>query len=127
MATKTVVTLVDDLTGEEGEGIETIGFGLDGAQYEIDLDEKNAEELRTVLAAYVQNGRRTGGRSTRGKTRPAAAAAPAARPAARKSPPRSREESKAIRDWAAKQDIKVAVRGRIPDEVVARYDEAHRS
>jgi len=35
MAQKTIVSLIDDLSGEEAD--ETVRFGLDGAQYEIDL------------------------------------------------------------------------------------------
>ena len=44
MAQKVMVTLVDDLDGSEAG--ETVEFGLDGAFYEIDLSEGNAERLR---------------------------------------------------------------------------------
>src|ERR1700760_958193 len=70
MAQKTVVTLVDDLTGEESEDITTVEFALDGVTYEIDLDEKNTAVLRDSLAQYVAAARRTGGRRASG--RPAA-------------------------------------------------------
>src|ERR1700712_4739588 len=62
MAQKTVVTLVDDLTGEESEDITSVEFALDGVTYEIDLDEKNSAEQRDSLAQYVAAARRTGGR-----------------------------------------------------------------
>src|ERR1700712_3873189 len=62
MAQKTVVTLVDDLTGEESEDITTVEFALDGVTYEIDLDEKNSAGLPDQLAQYVAAARRTGGR-----------------------------------------------------------------
>jgi hypothetical protein len=34
---KTIVTLVDDLTGEAAEDISTVEFGVDGIAYELDL------------------------------------------------------------------------------------------
>ncbi|MGH8880612.1 MAG: Lsr2 dimerization domain-containing protein, partial [Stackebrandtia sp.] len=41
MAQKVTVSLVDDLDGSEAG--ETVEFGLDGAFYEIDLSDDNAE------------------------------------------------------------------------------------
>ena len=38
MAQKTIVTLVDDLTGEEAENISTVELALDGVTYELDPD-----------------------------------------------------------------------------------------
>ena len=52
MAQKTVVSLIDDL--DQSEADETVGFGLDGVSYEIDLSEKNAHMLRDVLSDYVE-------------------------------------------------------------------------
>ena len=43
MEQKVTITLVDDLDGSEGA--ETVSFGLDGTNYEIDLSEKNAAAL----------------------------------------------------------------------------------
>ena len=59
MAQKIQTLLVDDLDGSEAEG--TVRFGLDGAEYEIDLNAGHAKELRDVLARYVDAGRRVGG------------------------------------------------------------------
>ncbi|MDT7742150.1 MAG: hypothetical protein QOE59_1228, partial [Actinomycetota bacterium] len=48
MAQKTVVSFIDDLDGEsEAEG--TVPFSLDGVDYEIDLSEENAEDLREIF------------------------------------------------------------------------------
>lgn len=47
MAERTLVQLIDDLDGTqfaEGKG-ETIQFGLDGVEYEIDLATKNAKKF----------------------------------------------------------------------------------
>ena len=51
MAQKVNIVLVDDIDGSEAE--ETITFGIDGANYEIDLNAKNAGKLRDALATYI--------------------------------------------------------------------------
>lgn len=58
MSKLTRVELVDDLTGMPAD--ETVRFGLDGKQFEIDLSADNAAQLRRELALYAQNGRRAG-------------------------------------------------------------------
>jgi hypothetical protein len=65
MASRTEIILVDDFD-EEKEAAETVTFALDGVSYEIDLAEEHAAELRELLAPYIENGRRTGGRKRRG-------------------------------------------------------------
>ncbi|WP_141275433.1 histone-like nucleoid-structuring protein Lsr2, partial [Streptomyces cacaoi] len=65
MAQKVQVLLVDDVDG--GEADETVVFALDGKTYEIDLNTTNADKLRSALEPFLKNGRRTGGRSARGK------------------------------------------------------------
>ena len=68
MAQKTIVTLIDDLTGEEAEDITTVEFALEGVTYEIDLADDNAAKLRDNLSRYVAAARKTSARrpSTRG-------------------------------------------------------------
>jgi hypothetical protein len=114
MAQKVVVELVDDLDGTASEDISTVNFGLDGATYEIDLNENNAERLRESLANYVGAARRTGGRIKRATTK-----GPATRATA------DREQTKAIRDWARENGWALADRGRIPANVMTAFDEAH--
>ena len=55
MAQKVQTLFVDDLDGSEAEG--TVRFGLDGTDYEIDLNAKNAQQLRDALARYMAAGR----------------------------------------------------------------------
>ena len=55
MARRTIVHLEDDLSGGEAE--ESVSFALDGRSFEIDLSEKNAEQLRQILAPYISAGR----------------------------------------------------------------------
>lgn len=65
MARKTIITLVDDLDGSEATA--TVAFGLDGRNYEIDLNDSNEAALRDALAPYVDNARKltTRGRAAR--------------------------------------------------------------
>jgi hypothetical protein len=114
MAQKVTVSLVDDLDGSEAE--ETVEFGLDGAFYEIDLSEDNAERLRDALADYVEHARRSGGRK-RAAGRLAVVGG---------RPPRTasadREQNQAMREWARKQGMNISDRGRIPKEVAEAYN-----
>jgi hypothetical protein len=103
------VRLIDDLDGESAD--ETIEFGIDGKNYEIDLSKDNAGKLRDALAAYVAAARRSGGR----RSRSTASATPARRPSI------DREQNQAIREWARKRGMKVSDRGRIPAEVLEAY------
>jgi len=98
MATKVTVVLEDDLDG--GPAVETVRFAVGGADYEIDLNKKNAAAFRKKLAPFIEHARRAG------------------RPAG------GRERGAAIRAWANEQGIPVSDRGRIPADVVARYDAA---
>jgi hypothetical protein len=116
MAQKVVVELVDDLDGTASADISTVTFGLDGAQYEIDLNADNADRLRDALASYVASARRTGGRIKRG--------IPSTAPAAPTSA--DREQTRAIRDWARKNGFDLGDRGRIPGHVVTAFDDAHK-
>ena len=58
MAQKIQTLLVDDLDGSAAE--ETVRLGLDGADYEIDLNAGHARALRDALSGYVQAARRAG-------------------------------------------------------------------
>jgi hypothetical protein len=103
------VRLIDDIDGDTAD--ETVGFGIDGKTYEIDLSQANASKLRDALAAYVAAARRLGGRRRGGTT----ANTPARRPAV------DREQNQAIREWARKRGMKVSERGRIPADVLETY------
>jgi hypothetical protein len=105
------VRLIDDLDGEAAD--ETIEFGIDGKNYEIDLSKENAGKLRDALASYVAAARRSGGRRSRGSSGGGAAAS--------RRPSIDREQNQAIRDWARKRGMKVSDRGRIPAEVLEAY------
>ena len=63
MAQKIQTLFIDDIDGGEAEG--TVKFGLDGAEYEIDLSVKHSEELRTTLQKYASHARKVGGSTRR--------------------------------------------------------------
>jgi len=109
MAKKTVVLLEDDIDGSEAT--ETLSFALDGSDYEIDLNEGHAKELREALTRFTNAGRKVSG--ARG------------RPASRTKSSQDGPDAKAVRMWAAENGIPVNARGRIQAEVVEKYEAAH--
>jgi len=109
MAKKTVVLLEDDIDGSEAT--ETLSFALDGSEYEIDLNDGHANELREALERFTNAGRKvSGGRG---------------RPVARTKSSGGGPDAKAVRMWAAENGIPVNTRGRIQAEVVEKYEAAH--
>ncbi len=109
MAQKVKVELIDDLDGGKAE--ETVTFGLDGRGYDIDLSGKNAKALRKVLAPYIGSARKVSGRrQSQNGTRGSAAG----------RGPTTQE----VREWARSQGIAVADRGRIPADLVERFQAA---
>ena len=107
MAQKITVTLEDDLDG--GPADQTVRFGLDGAEYEIDLSARNATAFREQLAPFTERARTGRG--------------PSSRPGRSAS---ARERSSGIRAWARGQGITVSDRGRIPASVIEQYQAATR-
>lgn len=110
------VRLIDDLDGEAAD--ETLEFGIDGKNYEIDLSKENAGKLRDALASFVAAARRSGGRRRGGSSGGGSAASSAG---SSRRPPIDREQNQAIREWARKRGMKVSDRGRIPAEVLEAY------
>jgi nucleoid-associated protein Lsr2 len=111
MAQRTIVTLVDDLTGEEAENISTVEFALDGMTYELDLTDENSAKLREALSPYAGAGRKIGGRRRSG-SRPDRAIRSNGSGAGY-----NRETLKSIREWAKKNGHSVSDRGRLSAEV----------
>ena len=110
MAKKTVVLLEDDIDGSEAD--ETISFALDGSEYEIDLNEGHANELREALARFTDAGRKVAGGRGRSAIRT-------------RSSSQGGPDAKAVRLWAAENGIQVNTRGRIQADVVEKYEAAH--
>jgi hypothetical protein len=112
MAQKVQTLFIDDIDGGEAEG--TIRFALDGTAYEIDLSSKHSEELRSALGKYVSHARRVAGTVRRG-------ARPAGRTRRAASPGLTTTE---IRNWARENGFDIKDRGRVPADVVAKYQAA---
>ena len=107
MAQKVKIILIDDLDG--GEADETVKFGIDGTQYEIDLSSAHAEELRSTLSSYVSGGRRE------------------SQPKQRQTAPAARnQEAAQIREWAKSNGYNVSSRGRVNSEIIEAYRAAQR-
>lgn len=117
MAQRVNVVLVDDIDGSEAA--ETVPFGLDGAQYEIDLSADNADKLREALAPYIGHGRRAGGR--RRSSGGGSGRSTGGRAAAASGGPSAAE----VRAWARENGWDVPERGRVSSEVREAYDAAH--
>ncbi|CAN5142007.1 Lsr2 family protein [soil metagenome] len=109
MAQRVNVVLVDDLDGSDAS--ETVSFALDGVDYEIELSDTNAAQLRDALSMYIGHGRRTGGRRRSGQSSSAKSAGGAT--------------AAEIREWAKTSGWDVPERGRVSAEVRSAYDAAH--
>ncbi len=118
MARKTIVTLVDDLTGEAAEDISTVKFAVDGITYELDLTDDNSAKLRDTLAPYASAGRKIGGRR-RGGTRPGRTTRSTG-----SVPGDNRDTLKSIRAWAKQNGHNVSDRGRLSAEVLQAWQTA---
>lgn len=109
LARRFIEELVDDLDGEAAS--ETIKFSYRGADYEVDLSERNAAGFDDALAPYIAAARKVGARRA---TRASATVHA-------KNAPNPRD----VREWAKRNGIAVSDRGRVPTAVVQQYQEAH--
>ena len=94
MAQRVQTLFIDDLDGTAAEG--TVRFGLDGTEYEIDL---NAAARRAGSSARrpVRSGRKA---------------------------PANGLNTVEVREWAKAQGIDVKDRGRVPAELVVKFKAA---
>jgi hypothetical protein len=124
VAQKTIVTFIDDLTGEEAEDITTVEFALEGVTYEIDLADDNAAKLRDNLSRYVAAARRTGTRrpATRGSDR---SASRGSSNGGASGSGYNRDTLRAIREWAKQNGHSVSDRGRLPLTVINAWEVHH--
>lgn len=105
MSKQTITRLIDDIDGSEAT--ETIVFSIDGATYEIDLNEAHASALRKSFEEWSSKAAQTGRkRRTRSSS---------AKP----------YDARAVRAWAAENGYDVPAKGRIRREVREAYDAAH--
>jgi nucleoid-associated protein Lsr2 len=112
MSTKTV--LVDDLD-DRTEGAETIRYYWRG-WYEIDVSAKHLADMDKAFSVYVNSSRKLTGAPAAILGKPKRAAGGRDRSAA------ARATSAEIRSWAKANGIEINNRGRIPDNVITRYE-----
>lgn len=84
---------------------ETVRFGIDGSEYQLETSHESAEELRSLLQKYVEVSRR---RTTR-----------------RSDTARAAVSVADIRAWAVENGWDISERGRVPKVIVDAYHEAH--
>lgn len=111
MAQKVTVHMVDDFDG--GEAVETVRFGLDNVNYEVDLSEENAALLRDAIAPWIKAGRRD---TTTRKPRRAYRST---------GSPMEGLDGNAVRSWAREHGHTVSDRGRVAAQIVDEYRQAH--
>jgi hypothetical protein len=112
VAQKIQTLFIDDIDGGEAEG--TVRFALDGAEYEIDLSAKHSEELRSALGKYVSHARKIGG----AVRRPGRVAGKGGKGGA------GALNTTEIRNWARENGYDIKDRGRVPADLVAKYQAA---
>ena len=105
MAQKVQVLLSDDLDGSDAT--QTVKFGWLGAEYEIDLNDKNYASFEKAIGKYLAAARKTGGRARGGKRSAATV------------------DLAAVRAWAREQGYEVSDRGRVSGEIMDAYAAAH--
>ena len=102
MARKMEIVLEDDIDGSTAD--ETVTFGLDGKDYEIDLTSAHAVQLRDALAPFIAAGRRVTNKKRSGQT--------------------SGNVAGAARAWAQENGLPVSKRGRISADIMEQFNMA---
>ena len=109
MAQHAQIVFTDDIDGSDAA--DTVRFGLQGTSYEIDLSKKNADKLAKIFEPYVQAVRKasssSGRRQAAGRSRPAGPS-----PAA-------------VREWARTEGMEVKDKGRVPAELIVKFQAAN--
>jgi Lsr2 len=109
VARKVQIQTLDDLDGSEGAS--PLEFSLEGVNYEIDLNDEHAAELRELLTPYVRSARRVG-------------KAPAKRGERERN---GAPDPRTVREWARAQGIEVSNRGRVPARLIEQFEQAQAS
>ncbi|WP_269858225.1 histone-like nucleoid-structuring protein Lsr2 [Streptomyces sp. RPT161] len=114
MVQRVITLFTDDISGEQGDDIATHTFSVDGIGYEIDLGADNYDKLLEALAPFLRHGRKTGS-SRSAQTKQSVVGDSAATGC----------DPVKVRAWAKEQGIEVSPRGRIPRDIIERYESAN--
>lgn len=122
MASKTVVTIHDDINGKPGATPDVL-LMFNGTAVYLDLGDESMTELSAALRPFLSAGRPvklrnvlggTGGRPRHGSgTGPTGTV-----------PQVDRDQAQAVRAWAKEQGHNVSERGRVPAKLVEMYNQA---
>ena len=107
MAQRIQTLFIDDIDGGAADG--TVRFGLDGADYEIDLSGEHSDELRKALGKYIEHSRKVTG---------------TARRAPRGGRGANAIDTAKVREWARGNGYDIKDRGRVSADVVEKYQAA---
>lgn len=105
-----ITTLVDDLDGESKAEM-TLEFGLDGRDYEIDLNDENYEEYRKALELLAAHGRLVERKAVKAK-----------RTLSTGKKTGTMGKTQEMREWLRSQGHQVSDRGRVPQSLVELWD-----
>ena len=130
MATKTIITKVDDIDGSPADV--SFSFAWQGSKYIIDLSDAHAAEIKADFDKWISVARRDrgGSRATRAPQSAATAeakAAPAKRgpkpgkKAGRRTAKAGGPSASAVRAWANAKGIQVATRGRLAPAIIEQF------
>jgi len=108
MAQQIQTLFIDDIDGGEAAG--TVRFALDGSDFEIDLSSTHNDELRKTLEKYIANARKVGGTARR-------------TPRGRRNGGDTINTAK-VREWAKAEGYDIKDRGRVPADLVVKYQAA---
>jgi Lsr2 len=107
MAQQIQTLFIDDIDGGAADG--TVRFGLDGTDYEIDLSGEHTDELHRTLGKYIEHSRKVGGAARRSRRGLRGASA---------------VDTAKVREWAKGNGYDIKDRGRVPADLVAKYQAA---
>jgi hypothetical protein len=113
MAQKVITEFIDDIDGSPAE--RTFTFAVDGTNYEIDLSADNIAEFKSAIGGFIESARKVkGSRSSNGR-RTRNAGADGGR--------QSREQTRAVREWARQHGHNISNRGRIPASIHQAFNQ----
>lgn len=105
MAQHTLILLMDDMDG--GPAATTVRFAFDGTAYEIDLSKAHADQFARTMEPYLEKVRRVSRQRRPTQGPPPGTGRPVRGPGV-----------------GPRAGLKVSDRGRIPAEVLARFEAA---
>ncbi|HEX8936177.1 MAG TPA: Lsr2 family protein [Pseudonocardiaceae bacterium] len=115
MVQKIITEFIDDIDGSPAE--RTFTFAVDGTTYEIDLSAENIAGFKSVIGGFIESARKVkGSRSSNGRH---------IHNARVNGGGQSREQTRAVREWARKHGHNISNRGRIPSSIQQAFDQAH--